>query len=587
DRAEKGKVTFGDKTNRIGNQTAFASAINRGLAYSKAASPEVNNRFKARMNKVIKVDERDEARYKEQKNFVRNYAIRNAAIGMTLGGVGFAVMHHILENGGQQVAESAHDAVKVPYSPTPIHEGYETMPPDNTYVAMDKPPEDLGLHSDHDIKEFFPKSHEVEPVSIPDDAYIQKGEGIEHALRRQIEHNPDIAKELGWDGKGGDAGLHKFSGNAAHKLAIEEGYVDPKTGNEVRVKYSGDKDSFFKINKHTDGSLGIDEGHGTTYTENELTDKADGLSGYEREMNHPDTNEYIYKNGHKVGVINYPELEAPSPSIQDHTELMQGTSSADDIYTDENLAQETHNEVVEQTSKAQVGKRLVGNEAINTKTTKPWAAKHPYSGPYRTSAGPYRTTPGNGIYNSPGYNGNIGLRGGEIGPDGIMRTPQGYVMKEMETNGKTWYLDTRSTDPGHAFDGRVNRQYSKLIGDMFGKRDNLTGDIVIDKNMSNMLLKHMAEDDISAIPSGDATEEVKDYLQLVKQVHEKSGLEPAENIPTATYLKQALQKMKNDGINIRRFVNNILDEEDAENAALNPGSVPKVRSNQIVDDVYR
>jgi hypothetical protein len=587
DRAAKGKVTFGDKNVRTGNQAAFYSAINSGLAYSKAADPNVNNRFKARMNRVLKVDEKDQARYKEQKNFVRNYAIRNAAIGMTLGGIGFTVMHHILESGGQQAVDTAHETAReslhAPYSPTPINDAYETAAPDNTYVATHPPTEDLGLHSDHNIEKMLPGSHEIKP-SISDDAFINKGEGVEHALRRQIEHNPEFAKNLGYKGDINDsAALHKFSGNAAHKLAIDKGIVNPETGKEDYIKWDGEKAASAEIKIGSDGKLNV-EVKGSKYLH-------DSISQNTRAMHPNKSDEFIFKDGHKVGVINYPELEVPSPSIDDHPELMQeikeinpdyGNEVSDDEITN---TEATETEVVKETTKAQPGKRLVSEDVIEQ-------PKKLVDKSYRTHTGGYKTTIGEKRFNPYEYGQggnveNVGRVGGQIGEDGIMRSPRGTVMKEVITNGRTWYLDTHSFDPDFAFDGRVHRQYDRLVGDMFGKRDNLTGDIVIDRNMSNMLMKHMAEDDISAVPAPNASEQVKDYLQLVKEIHEASGLEPKENVPTATYLKQALQHMKNEGKNIRRFVSMILDEEVVENGAMHPGGVPKFRNSDVVDDVYR
>src|SRR3989344_4387610 len=75
------------------------------------------------------------------------------------------------------------------------------------------------------------------PVEHNPDALVGKGEGIEHALRRQIEHNTDIAEALGWDG---EQDLHQFSGRAAHLLAGDKGYVNLATGEEVQVAVAGE-----------------------------------------------------------------------------------------------------------------------------------------------------------------------------------------------------------------------------------------------------------------------------------------------------------------------------------------------------------
>ena len=95
------------------------------------------------------------------------------------------------------------------------------------------------------------ETHAVNPLAV-----IAKGEGVEHALRRQIEGDEAIAKSLGWDGK---EDLHKFSGNAAHVLAIKEGYVDPQTGQERWVIENKGNQIAYETKIEADGSVGIHE----------------------------------------------------------------------------------------------------------------------------------------------------------------------------------------------------------------------------------------------------------------------------------------------------------------------------------------
>ena len=67
------------------------------------------------------------------------------------------------------------------------------------------------------------------------DIVVHKGEGIEHTFIRQIEHNHELAKELGYKGDLNDMkALHAFAGHEAHVLAIKEGYVD-NAGHEIRI----------------------------------------------------------------------------------------------------------------------------------------------------------------------------------------------------------------------------------------------------------------------------------------------------------------------------------------------------------------
>lgn len=65
-------------------------------------------------------------------------------------------------------------------------------------------------------------------------AIVRRGEGIEHALIRQLAASP---KEFGFAGDTKDAARVKnWAGREAHVLAIRAGYVDWKFGAEVRVK---------------------------------------------------------------------------------------------------------------------------------------------------------------------------------------------------------------------------------------------------------------------------------------------------------------------------------------------------------------
>ncbi len=84
------------------------------------------------------------------------------------------------------------------------------------------------------------------------DAIVHKGEGIENAFIRQIEHNDTLAKSLGWDGK---ENLHHFAGREAHLLATKEGYVD-NSGHEIRVS-EADKVAY-EI-KQENGKIIVDE----------------------------------------------------------------------------------------------------------------------------------------------------------------------------------------------------------------------------------------------------------------------------------------------------------------------------------------
>ncbi len=66
-------------------------------------------------------------------------------------------------------------------------------------------------------------------------AIIHKNEGIEHSLIRQLEAH---AKDFGYKGDvDNQAALHHFAQIEAHKIAIDEGYVNVENGTETRVNF--------------------------------------------------------------------------------------------------------------------------------------------------------------------------------------------------------------------------------------------------------------------------------------------------------------------------------------------------------------
>ncbi len=73
----------------------------------------------------------------------------------------------------------------------------------------------------------------ISSKEILDKATIGKGEGIEHALIRQLKSNPTL---FGFKGDVNDLkAVEAWAEKYAHELAIKNGFVDPKTGVETRV----------------------------------------------------------------------------------------------------------------------------------------------------------------------------------------------------------------------------------------------------------------------------------------------------------------------------------------------------------------
>ncbi len=102
-----------------------------------------------------------------------------------------------------------------------------------------KPAFKLNLDSQTPVQVKMPEA--LHAVSVEQDAVVGQGEGVEHTLIRQIKHNFELAKKLGYDGKPDNTkALEKFAGVEAHKIAIARGYVDKFTGEEIHVKKAGE-----------------------------------------------------------------------------------------------------------------------------------------------------------------------------------------------------------------------------------------------------------------------------------------------------------------------------------------------------------
>jgi hypothetical protein len=91
-------------------------------------------------------------------------------------------------------------------------------------------------------------------------ATVRKGEGIEHALIRQLVDDP---MNYGFTGDQNDsAAVKKWAGHQAHVLAIKAGYYDWKFGAEVRVK--APNTTAYVLQEDADGNLQIGEYAATT-----------------------------------------------------------------------------------------------------------------------------------------------------------------------------------------------------------------------------------------------------------------------------------------------------------------------------------
>lgn len=88
-------------------------------------------------------------------------------------------------------------------------------------------------------------------------ATLRKGEGLIRVLQRQLEAAPE---QFGFDGDTADTdAVHHWAQKTASSLSIKEGYWDPKTGDQVWVKWSDKEPIRFQVAMDSNGELNIEE----------------------------------------------------------------------------------------------------------------------------------------------------------------------------------------------------------------------------------------------------------------------------------------------------------------------------------------
>src|SRR6056297_538333 len=152
------------------------------------------------------------------------------------------------------------------------------------------------------------------PPEIPKEAVIQEGEGIEHAFIRQLKADPG---KFGFDGDPDDTeAVNKWAGQQAHRIALDSGYVDADTGQEVRVGGEGKGKVAYVLETEDKGNIKVRENF--SEQEEELHEAG---SKFETAQDQEDY-EYSYK-GEKE-----PEFSKPEDLAEQE---IKGTSPLEEI----------------------------------------------------------------------------------------------------------------------------------------------------------------------------------------------------------------------------------------------------------------
>ena len=229
-KVEDGLVNFGDTKTALVNQYNLVNNLNNALVISASSEEKTKKEIDDRLDRFLAYKANEIGA--TQAKFIRKQALKGAVYG-----AGFATLGYGVRWLGEHVADwwGGHGTENIGTKAGTLS-AHSTLAPHEMESA----------HTMGEIK--TPEQILTAPSS---EAIIHKGEGIEHTFRRQIEGDADLAKKLGFEGDIKDTNaLHKFSGGAAHKLAIEKGYAG-MAGHEVRIteadkvayeiKLSGDK----------------------------------------------------------------------------------------------------------------------------------------------------------------------------------------------------------------------------------------------------------------------------------------------------------------------------------------------------------
>lgn len=644
ERARKGKISFGNKEERISNQMAFAEAIKNASIQSSAADPDAIEYYKSvlgdRMKEVYGKQDSEEnaARFW----YMTKHAAKSATLGAAFGAGGVAI-HNVVEamrganiheaaadafsNNGQMPSEEhAHNLVGV--IPTgrlqdgsDINEFFNKNPgatndevatataPTNYPKINHDPYADIGMKSEEhldpmsgrmpigrlqdgqNIDEFFsnepqaPESTpenlipepEDTPATIPDEApdntpeiendYIINPEKVEFSSKGSIETFRELKAKLAEDyadvaPENIPPSVQEMLDSDPTKLAIKFGFYKPGEVEESAMVMRGST-----LEVDSDGNILYRRvGEDTARTLESVT--GDENYNYDEKM-------FDYNNTH---AINHSALEKPDASVPDKGMMYEDGLNSNDFDPSKNTVVmqqiEDAQNVVE---KVQYGKPLTGN------TT--------------TSTGNYPTSNPNYVVHNSGRTGGVSGRfpnqqpyyeTGTYPTNNYRQNIHEVVNGRIIINGQEMQRHPATQELIPSFDGRVNRQFDKLMGESFGARNNL-GDVVVDRNVSKMLRENLAINDINSIPTNPNDSTTAHYLDMVKRIRAESGLQPKPNETTGFYVKEALQKMKNDGKNIRRFVRELIEREHSGESANLSSTAESTGSkgSPMVDDVYK
>ncbi len=598
---EDGLINFGTPEMRIFNQTRLMDVIAKAECYA-AENGEEGAEMKKRLNHFLNI--RGNRIDMKQDIYIAKQAIKAGLFGAAFATAGLLakdIGHEIKELFTTHTTTRGIDVPKIKLRSEEIPLAEHNVPkyiPGNHHTTIDssnfekpQPPTDYAPVDKTRVAMDDPRFKILGPVDesapIPGTAPIPPyAEGydvkpvevtFDHG-RGAIATFKELQEKLAAEYKGVDAAKippsvkEIIDGNPT-KLAQKFGFYDPNSEAESALVIKGSS-----LSIDSAGNLDYHHVGNNTYHILEFEDGARGYN-YDEKM-------FDYQGAHSTANSEHRfdgNGEEQKIEYVDETDEAADTGTHHfDIKEEQKIisGHETIKESVGQTTKEPVVKQFQSWDGHPRKTS---------VGHYNTvGKESYRTSVGGGAMNGQVYNPATGRwEGPGTNPqapdnnwyrtrDGRYYSPNDphrpiYNYSGHDINPNNRVIDTTPHTPEETvvsdekFSGQTNRQYRHLIEEVFGNKEPVTGDTTYDEEILKMFKEHSALDDIDSEPDLSDTKDMQEYYRIVQQVHESSGLEPKSTDTTGLYVKEALEKMKHDGINIRQFVKALIKDKGVEN----------------------
>ncbi|MDP3043436.1 MAG: hypothetical protein Q8N21_03460 [bacterium] len=325
DKIEDGTINFGDKDNRLYNQYELIKKLSDARVYIEQQNYfediELIMESKIKYSEDIKVIEKflekqEKEISKAQKKYLRDQMIRGAIFSAGFATAGYAIRHFAGEWLGWDKQTKGMSGVKS--QKTDLKETLARLHKEEL-EQLQKPRFIETVEEMEQAAKEVPAAGKIADAKL-DLAAIHKDEGVEHAIRRQLEAKPE---NYGYKGDMNDKqAIHKWSGGEAHRTAIKAGYVNPETGEEIRVGAKGIGRAAYVLEKDAQGKTQVHEyfkGEEGNFKSQEVRELAENFKGAKFEGADKEFYEYEHKGGIREGgreALEAASGEPASPKLQ-------------------------------------------------------------------------------------------------------------------------------------------------------------------------------------------------------------------------------------------------------------------------------